>query len=75
MSCVICLVDFPAGAATKLCCASDHAICGDCFGPYLLTNADKLGKTDLLASKAEAAEITGDGSRNAHRAPGQVWEQ
>lgn len=60
MSCVICLDDFPAGAATKLCCASNHPICDDCFGRYLLEQADKLGKTNLLASKAQAAEIAGD---------------
>ena len=52
MSCIVCLEEPPAAAAAGLQCASGHTICASCLGPYLLEQADRLGKTDLLASKA-----------------------
>ena len=42
---------------TALSCASGHAVCNGCFGPYLHERAGALGKTDLLASKEETAEL------------------
>ena len=53
--CIICYEDTHETAS--LSCASGHAVCNGCFGPYLHERAGALGKTDLLASKAETAEL------------------
>ena len=53
--CIICYED--THEAASLSCASGHAVCNGCFGPYLHERAGALGKTDLLASKAETAEL------------------
>ena len=56
--CIICYEDTPVNAG--LSCASGHAVCNGCFGTYLHERAGALGNTDLLASKAETAELLGD---------------
>ena len=56
--CIICYEDTPVNAG--LSCASGHAVCDGCFGTYLHERAGALGNTDLLASKAETAELLGD---------------
>ena len=53
--CIICFDDTQGTAS--LSCASGHAVCNGCFGTYLHERAGALGNTDLLASKAETAEL------------------
>ena len=56
--CIICYEDTPVNAGIS--CASGHAVCNGCFGTYLHERAGALGNTELLASKAETAELLGD---------------
>eukprot|EP00320_Phaeocystis_rex_P008924 CAMPEP_0119096358 /NCGR_PEP_ID=MMETSP1178-20130426/172614_1 /TAXON_ID=33656 /ORGANISM="unid sp, Strain CCMP2000" /LENGTH=74 /DNA_ID=CAMNT_0007080237 /DNA_START=50 /DNA_END=270 /DNA_ORIENTATION=- len=52
--CCICLEDAPR----RITCTANHVTCEDCLGQYIITKADDLAKTDLLAAKAETSEIT-----------------
>ena len=36
-------------------CSEGHATCEECLAPFVTGNADALSKTDLIASKADAA--------------------
>lgn len=56
--CIICYED--THDSSSLSCASGHAVCNGCFGTYLHERAGALSNTDLLASKAETAELLGN---------------
>ena len=57
MSCCICLEEC---SASVVLCEHGHGTCETCLETYVLTKAEALAKTDLLAAKAEAAVATND---------------
>jgi len=43
-------------------CDEGHPICRDCLEMHILTNVEKLRKTDYLPAKADTAQISEDGA-------------
>ena len=60
-TCVVCFEDKPANQT--VCCAQGHATCDECFEPYLETRLKVPATTNLLASEADAAEVSGNTQR------------
>ena len=56
--CVVCLE--PRDVLIQ--CDEGHPICRDCLDEYILTNVEKLRKTDYLPAKADTAQISEDGA-------------
>jgi hypothetical protein len=56
VKCVICFEEL--NASQTLQCADGHSTCDECFEPYLLERTAVPGKTNLLASTAETAEVS-----------------
>ena len=62
LTCCICLEEPSTGVVR---CDLGHATCEGCIDTYVLTKAEALSKTNMLAAQAEAAATTNDEDRLA----------